>query len=219
MGKFKTKFRALKKLPHWAIFVFALFLKCVAHCLFRIKFEDPNGYTNSNETFIFAVWHNRILFLPAVFPRKVRIKTKAVVSASRDGQYVADMIAQVGLGSVRGSSSRKGTQVQREALKAIQENWNIAFTPDGPRGPKYHMHPGPIHLATSSGCRIIPVSANASRYWQLNSWDNFQIPKPFSKLTIVVGEALSIPQGISTKEELNIWRKTTGDKLMEITKD
>ncbi len=219
MRKIKKKIKNIKKLPNWMIFLFALSLKCMGHCLFKVKIEDPNGYIQLEENFILTLWHNRILFLPVLFPAKVKTRTKAVVSASRDGQYVADMIAQAGLKSVRGSSSYRGAKAQREALKAIQGNYHIACTPDGPRGPKYHMHLGPVHLATSSACRIIPVSLNASRYWQLQSWDNFQIPKPFSRLTIVVGEALSVPQGISTKEELELWRKKAEDNLMKITQD
>lgn len=219
MKKIKKKFRNLKKLPNWIIFLSALALKCMGHCLFKIKLEDPNAYVHLEENFILTVWHNRILFLPALFPAKVKTRTKAVVSASRDGQYVADIIAQFGLKSVRGSSSHRGANAQREALKAIQGKYHIACTPDGPRGPKYHMRLGPVHLATSSACRIIPVSLNASRYWQLKSWDNFQIPKPFSKLTIVIGEALTVPEGISSKEELELWRKKAEDNLMKITKD
>ena len=219
MGKIKKKFKQMKGLPVWAAFLFFIITKFMVRCLYRVKVEDPNGYIPLEENFIVTIWHNRLLFLPAVFPKKARIRTKAVISASRDGQFVTDIIRQFGLGAVRGSSSRRGANAQRGALKAIKENWHVVFTPDGPRGPKYYMHPGPIHLASSTGRRITPVSVNASRYWEFKSWDNFQIPKPFSKLTVLIGEALVVPPGISTKEELEKWRRKAEDRLMEVTKD
>lgn len=219
MEKIKKKFKQMRGLPIWAAFLFALITKCMVRCFYRVRIEDPNGYMEMKDNFIVTIWHNRLLFLPAVFPKKARVRTKAVISASRDGQYVTDIIRQFGLEAVRGSSSRKGANAQRGALKAIKENWHVVFTPDGPRGPKYYMHPGPVHLASATGRRIAPVSVNASRYWELKSWDNFQIPKLFSTLTVLIGEALEVPSEISTKEELEEWRRKTENKLMEVTID
>ena len=219
MGKRNKKLKKMKKLPVWAAFLFALITKCMSRCMYRLKIEDPNGYMELEENFIVTIWHNRLLFLPAVFPKKARIRTKAVISASRDGQYVTDIVRQFGLEAVRGSSSRKGANAQRGALKAIKENWHVVFTPDGPRGPKYYMHHGPVHLASTTGRRIAPVSVNASRYWEFKSWDNFQIPKPFSTLTVRIGEALVVPANISNKEELEVWRKKAENNLMKVTKD
>ncbi len=219
MGKINKKLKQMRKLPVWAAFLFALITKCMVHCFYKVKVKDPNGYMPLEENFIVTIWHNRLLFLPAVFPREARVRTKAVISASRDGQYVTDIVRQFGLGAVRGSSSRKGANAQRGALKAINDNWHVVFTPDGPRGPKYYMHPGPVHLASATGRRIAPVSVNASRYWEFKSWDNFQIPKPFSTLTVLIGEALVVPSKLSTKEELEEWRRKAEDNLMEVTKD
>jgi lysophospholipid acyltransferase (LPLAT)-like uncharacterized protein len=81
------------------------------------------------------------------------------------------------------------------------------------------MHRGPIHLASLTNTRIVPLIINASRYWQLKSWDRFQIPKPFSRLTLVLGDPLEIPGDLSSKEELEIWRQRVEGKLMEITRD
>jgi hypothetical protein len=219
MGKLKKKFRSIKKLPNWIFFILAVFVKIFIRCFYRIKVDDPNDYIHSEENFITVVWHNRLMFLPAVFPKTARERTKAVISSSRDGQYIADLVHQFGLQTVRGSSSRKGANAQRGALKAIQENWHVCFTPDGPRGPKYHMHRGPVHLASLTGRPVLPMMVNASRYWQLKSWDNFQVPKPFSTLTVVLGDAVEVPPALSTREELEEWRQKIEKKLMEITKD
>jgi lysophospholipid acyltransferase (LPLAT)-like uncharacterized protein len=94
----------------------------------------------------------------------------------------------------------------------------VSITPDGPRGPKYKMSRGPIHLASITGRPIVPVSINASSYWSIKSWDRFQIPKPFSKLTLILGDMIEIPPNLN-EDELEKWRKIVEDKLMEITKD
>lgn len=218
MSKLKKKFRNKKKLPALAMSVFTGLIKLMSG-LCKITIEDPHGYTELEENFIVTIWHNRMLFMPTVFPEKIRVRTKAVVSASRDGQYVVDVIERFGLQALRGSSSKKGSNAQRGALKAVQENWHVVFTPDGPRGPKYYMHPGPVHLAAVTGKRIAPVAINASRYWQLKSWDKFQIPKPFSKVNVVIGKAIEIPANISNREELEIWRRKAEESLMQVTKD
>ncbi len=200
-------------------FILALFIRCMIRCLYRVKIEDPDACVQAKENFIVVIWHNRLLFLPAVFPAAARKRTKAVISSSRDGQYIADVVHQFGLQTVRGSSSRKGANAQRGALKAVNDGWHVCFTPDGPRGPKYHMHRGSIHLASLSGRPVLPVMINASRYWQLKSWDGFQIPKPFSKITVVLGGPIEVPPNLSSKEELEEWRQKAEDKLMEITRD
>jgi len=219
MKKATNKLKTMPKLPNWASFAFLFLIKCVPRCFYRIKIENPNKYLASEEHFVIVTWHNRLMFLLGLFSPKVRKRTKAVVSASRDGQYVSDVLKLFGLQIVRGSSSYKGANAQLGAFKAIKAKWHVCFTPDGPRGPKYHMHPGPVHLAAKTGCRIVPVVVNASRYWQLKSWDNFQVPKPFCTLTLVVGEPLTVPGNISSKEDLEIWRKKVQEHLLKITID
>jgi lysophospholipid acyltransferase (LPLAT)-like uncharacterized protein len=219
MGKKKKKSRLIQRLPNWVSFIFVFLMKHAPCCLFKIKIENPHKYLESEENVIIISWHNRLLFLTALFPDRFRRRTKAIVSASRDGQYIADLAHQFGVKTLRGSSSSKASSVQRNATRAIQEGWHVAFTPDGPRGPKYKMQRGPVHLASLTGARIIPVSVNASRYWQLKSWDNFQIPKPFSRLTFVVGDAITVPKKISSKEDMEIWRKKAEASLMKITLD
>lgn len=219
MGKLKKKFRSVKKLPNWLYFILAIFIKCLIRCLYRIKIIDPNGCVQAKENFVVVIWHNRLIFMPAVFPAAARKRTKAVISASRDGQYISDLVEQFGLGTVRGSSSRKGANAQRGALKAINDDWHVCFTPDGPRGPRYHMHRGPIHLASITGRPVLPASINASRYWRLKSWDGFQIPKPFSRLTVVLGDPMKVPPDLADRDELEIWRQKAEDNLMEITRD
>ena len=152
-------------------------------------------------------------------PASSRKRTAAVVSASRDGQYIADLISMFGIRSLRGSSSRRGVNALLDSVKVMrEENLNVVFTPDGPRGPKYKMKPGPVMLASLTGAPVCPLSINASKYWSVKSWDGFQIPKPGATLTVVFGKPITVPKNLEG-EEIEKWRLVLENALNEITVD
>ena len=92
MGYFKQKFRDTKKLPDWIFVILAGFLRFLRFCFYRVEVVDPDDLINKGNRMVAVTWHNRLLFFPAVFPKAARKRTVAVVSASRDGQYIADLI-------------------------------------------------------------------------------------------------------------------------------
>jgi lysophospholipid acyltransferase (LPLAT)-like uncharacterized protein len=217
--KFITKkFRKIQKLPTWIFWFPATLLKLMKCCCMRCRIDDAaNSIENARGT-VTVTWHNRLLYFPAMFPATARSRTIAVVSSSRDGQYITDLISHFGLKSLRGSTSKRGAAVQMEAITAIKQGSHVSFTPDGPRGPKYKMSRGPIHLASVTGAPIIPISVNASSYWQIKSWDNFQIPKPFARLTLILSEPIHIPPNLN-EQQLEEWRQKIETALMNITQD
>ncbi len=217
MGILKKKFRNIKKFPTWIFWFPATFLKTMKF-LMRTEVVDPHRYIEGMENVVTVTWHNRLLFFPAMFPKPVRKKTRAVVSPSRDGQYVTDLIAHFGLRSLRGSTSKKGANALRGAIKAINDGCHVSFTPDGPRGPKYTMSRGPIQLASMTGKKVVPISVNATAYWELKSWDRFQIPKPWAKVELVLGEGIEIPPDLDD-EGLDFWREKVRQELLKITVD
>lgn len=218
MKSFKERFRQIKKFPTWIFFFPYIILKGCCFLLFRHKIVDPLNLIDTATGCVTVTWHNRLLYFPAIFPKKARCRTVAVVSASRDGQYVSDLISFFGIKAMRGSSKKRGANALLGATRALQNGYNVSFTPDGPRGPKYTMSRGPIYLASAQQTKVIPVSVNASRYWAIKSWDNFQIPKPFSTLTLVIGTPIDIPAGLDDAS-LEEWRLKVQDALMEITAD
>ena len=131
-------------------------------------------------------WHNRILVVPSVY-RRFCVGRDAVIltSASKDGAIIEGVMARFGLRCVRGSSSRRGGAAMRELITGVEAGFDIAITPDGPRGPVYKLGPGPIKLAQVTGAPVVPIHIHYSRYWELRSWDRFRIPKPFSRVKIV----------------------------------
>ncbi len=218
MKWFTQKFRQIKKFPTWLYIPPVLLLRFAKVFLMRTEIQDPNDYMNTIYGAVTVTWHNRLLFFPVMFPRRLRRRTMAIVSPSRDGQYIVDLISVLKIRSLRGSSNKRGVQVQMEAIQAVKDGFYVSFTPDGPRGPKYHMSKGPIHLASYCQVPLIPLSINYSRYIQIKSWDNFQIPLPFAKVTLVIGDRIDIPKNL-TSEELEKYRQISEEALMEITAD
>ena len=218
MSTFKERFRQIKKLPTWIFFFPFIILKGSCLLFFRRRIVDPMNMIENARGCVTVTWHTRLLYFPAIFPKKARTRTVAVVSASRDGQYVSDLIGFFGIKAMRGSSKKRGANALLGATRALKDGYHVSFTPDGPRGPKYTMSRGPIHLASTQGAKLVPITINASRYWSIRSWDNFQIPKPFSTLTLVIGEPLEIPPNLD-EAGLEEWRLKAQQALLAITED
>jgi lysophospholipid acyltransferase (LPLAT)-like uncharacterized protein len=101
---------------------------------------------------------------------------------------------------VRGSSSRRGAQALKELVHWAKDGWDLAITPDGPRGPCYKIQEGVIAAAQLSGHPLVPVSYRLNSKIQAKSWDRFQIPLPFSKCTVMIGAPISVPRKMDDKE-------------------
>jgi hypothetical protein len=114
-----------------------------------------------------------------------------VISQSRDGELISRVVGGLGYVSLRGSSSRGGAQALRAVVRHIRRGGDVAFTPDGPRGPRYTVQPGVSYLARKTGHPVIPLGVGMSRKWVVNSWDRFQVPLPLGTVRICYGEPLS----------------------------
>jgi len=155
----------------------------------RFRIDDRCGITRGvMRPFIGAFWHNRMLVIPVAYQRYCRGRRgHCLTSPSKDGAIIAGVMARFGIGSVRGSSSRRGTTALRELTALIEAGEDVAITPDGPRGPKYQISPGIVKLAQLTGTSVMPIHVGYSRYWEIKSWDAFRIPKPFAQVTVVFG--------------------------------
>ena len=147
---------------------------------------------------IYVLWHNRFFVVPAAWCRLCggHRRTVVLTSASRDGDMVARAMAVFGLDAVRGSSSRRAVAALVGLKRALQEGFDVCLTPDGPRGPRYQVQPGFIKLAQATGAPVIPIHVRFSSAWRLKTWDRFVIPKPFSRVDVVFGEAVAVPRDL-----------------------
>ncbi len=171
------------------IWVGSILIKLLCATL-RFQLEDQSKFFSGPypKPAVTLIWHNRILAMPAAFRRYYRNRKGLVVltSASRDGAYLSEFVRCFGMGSVRGSSSRRGAAAMLDLVRTVEEGFDICITPDGPRGPRYKLSPGALVLAERCGVPLMPISVEYSAFWRLNSWDGFAIPKPFSRVSVIL---------------------------------
>jgi lysophospholipid acyltransferase (LPLAT)-like uncharacterized protein len=141
---------------------------------------------------VFLLWHEALL--PLLWQHR-RQSIAIVVSAARDGQYLADFAASLGYRAVRGSSTRGAARALLGAVRELKAGYAVAFTPDGPRGPRREMKPGIVAAAQRGGGIVVPLHARADRAWRLDSWDRFMIPKPGARVRIVYGRPFEVAPG------------------------
>jgi len=147
------------------------------------------GWEARGERFILAFWHRHLLLMPYSYRGR---RISVLVSRSRDGELIARTVNRFGIDASRGSSSRGGAQGLRELLRKAAEGYDLAFTPDGPRGPAGVVQPGVILAAAAMGWPVQPVALAATRCRRLRSWDRFVVPLPLSTVHFVYGEPLTV---------------------------
>jgi lysophospholipid acyltransferase (LPLAT)-like uncharacterized protein len=189
----------------------------------RVRIRDETGAAESAPgQYIAAIWHNRLALAMPIWhwwqKHHAGGGLAALISASRDGALLARTFSYFGVKPIRGSSSRRGAQALLELTSALEENLNVAITPDGPRGPKYKVQPGIISLAQVTGVRIVPIGVHIFRKKELRSWDGFQIPLPFTRCEAVLGRAIQVARDASPEEQEQA-RQTLESALLSLNQD
>ena len=149
-------------------------------------------------SFIPVYWHQHQVFCVKhlLEQRGAGLKLGFLISPSVDGEIGAMLVRAVGAEAIRGSSTHTGARALRDYYQALaKDGVSPAIPPDGPRGPPWKFKPGAIMLAQLSGRPMIPLSYCASRAWKIK-WDRFIVPKPFSRISIAVGEPVYVPKGL-----------------------
>lgn len=211
-----TSFSTLEDYSFWqriSIRVTSLGLFLLIYLIgMTIRFEAIEGWEGRNsltgETLeealardpvsINAFWHNRI-FLMTYFWRKHR--SAIIVSESFDGEYIARTAQRFGYGVVRGSSTRGGSKALKQMVRLLRQGVRMSVTIDGPRGPRYKVKSGSLLLSAKTQVPIAPMIAEAKRFWTVKSWDRLQIPVPFTRAKVFLGNPLMVDAG-SAGEEL-----------------
>ncbi len=180
----RLKLALISELGYWIIRIIGGTL--------RWKVEGWHIFTSTHHAGrqnIGAFWHGRI-FMAAYWFRHRGIVV--MTSQNRDGEYIARVIRRLGYGAARGSSTRGSRGAIVELLHAMKEKKDVAFTIDGPRGPRYVAKPGAAFLACKSGNPVMPFNISAEKKWVINSWDHFMVPKPFSRALLSIGPLIYV---------------------------
>lgn len=144
----------------------------------KIRFHSPESI--SDQPIIFACWHGELLMLPYLYSHYRKIAhAKVLISNHFDGELISRTIKNFNLGTLAGSTTRNAARVLIQAIKTLKDGYDIGITPDGPKGPRHEVADGIIIMAQKTGAKIVLVEIKPTKYWQLNSWDKFVIPKPF----------------------------------------
>lgn len=161
-------------------------------CRFKVVGLDNFVEIAVQKPCILALWHNRLGIVAEFFNRHApQFIYVAFVSKSRDGEALARLATSYSAGRVIRVPHHARHQALKEAIGHLNSGREIIlFTPDGPRGPACQVKPGVIKAAQSSGAPIIPFGWHAKRFWQFKTWDQFQLPKPFTTITVTLGDAL-----------------------------
>jgi lysophospholipid acyltransferase (LPLAT)-like uncharacterized protein len=184
----------------------------------RYQIDDRAGIVGQpvRQNYIGALWHNRLLIFPLVLRRFFSNRHgAALISASRDGDLLSDAIHRFDYDVVRGSSSKLGASGLLQLSEVLAAGRDVVITPDGPRGPAYELGPGLIFLAQKTGAPVLPINMEYSSCWRVKSWDRFIIPRPFSKVRVIIGRPERI-RSTSSDDEFESERLRLQDVMMSL---
>jgi lysophospholipid acyltransferase (LPLAT)-like uncharacterized protein len=191
----------------------------------RCRWTDRSGYFDIPpvEPAIYCVWHNRLALSMFAYFGYVKSRNRtagmaALVSASKDGGFLTAILQRFGVQPVRGSSSRRGPQALLELTSWAERGYDLAITPDGPRGPRYKVQDGVMILAQVTGLPIIPVSYQLGWKIRINSWDRFLIPLPFSRCEMIYEKPVRVPRDASD-QQCELLRQELENRLRAISAD
>ncbi len=166
-----------------------------------------------DENYTYGFWHNKLLVASlCIEPEKGAV----LASPSKDGELVAVALEKLGFKVIRGSSGKDSVRSLIKLIGLVKKGYNAGTPVDGPKGPIYKVKPGMLYIAQKSGKKIIPMGGAFSSAWVFKkAWDKFNFPKPFSKITCVIGDPIEIPKDADLEE----YSKILEDRINELDKE
>jgi hypothetical protein len=183
---------------HGIAWVLALYVRLVMISQnWRIVGDENLRLLAGADPFIVVYWHETLPSIPVLL-RQARAagmtrQAMGLASRHRDGRLVAEVLQNLGLEQVAGSTSKGGPAGLRGLANALAEQKHVTLTPDGPRGPRRVAAPGVAQLAALTGARVLPCGVHISRAVTLKSWDRMRLALPFGRGVLVVGKPITVP--------------------------
>ncbi|OEU70250.1 MAG: hypothetical protein BA863_06385 [Desulfovibrio sp. S3730MH75] len=178
--------------------------------------ENVTKVLDSNKTVIIAVWHNE-LFTLSTYGYAKNLPYVTIASDSNDGQIITDILVRIGYRVARGSSSRGGLKAMLSMTRIMKKEGRIGIiTVDGPKGPKHKVKQGILAIAQRTDSLIIPMRCYLEKPAVFEkSWDKFEMPKPFGRCKIFMGEPIQVTDQKLSPELL----KVESEKVERILKN
>lgn len=186
--KFSVRERFLLWLITWAGYIVIRLLGPTIR--FSVSWEGGEPKSLAERPYVYSFWHN--CMIPAMYWCR-DLQVRVMSSDSFDGEYTGRIMQKFGFVKVRGSSSKGAVRALLGMRRALEEGSTVAFTIDGPKGPRYVAKPGPVVLARSTGAPMVVFHIALDRAWVLNTWDRCMIPKPFSRALMRISCAIPVP--------------------------
>ena len=194
---FTLKERVLLWLITWAGYIAIRILGPTIR--FAISWEGGPPKSLAERPYVYSFWHN--CMIPAMYWCR-DLDVRVMSSDSFDGEYTGRIMQKFGFVKVRGSSSKGAVRALLGMRREIEQGWTVAFTIDGPKGPRYVAKPGPVVLSRSTGAPMVVFHIALDRAWVLNTWDLAMIPKPFCRALMRISSAIRVPPGGSDEQYL-----------------
>jgi len=181
------------------------------HLTVKKRFHLPKHVPN--EPFMVAFWHGKLLLAPFIYKKlRKNVRIGVIISDHFDGEMIAKTMGFFGFETIRGSSSKGGIKALKESFGRINDGYDIAITPDGPRGPYQSLADGIVSISQKKSLQVVAFNYTASAFWELKSWDRFMIPKPFSTVDFYACEPFSI-QGLEKEEAKAIIKEKLNESV------
>jgi lysophospholipid acyltransferase (LPLAT)-like uncharacterized protein len=212
--KWTLRQRIILRLIVWAGYWFIRLLGPTLRV--SVSYDEGAQKTLDERPLVASFWHSCMIPATYIF-RNMGIRVMS--SYSYDGEYMGRIIRRFGFVAVKGSSSRNPVRALLGLRRALDEGWTVAFTLDGPRGPRHKVKPGPVGLGKSAGLALTTFHAAVDKGWMLHSWDRMVIPKPFSRVLVRVGKLIHVPSEASEAdlERYTSELQTTLDRVCEFS--
>lgn len=146
---------------------------------------------------VLSFWHNCVF--PAIYIWR-NLGIRVMSSDSFDGEYTGRIIRKFGFVKIRGSSSRGAVRALLGMRRDLEKGLTVAFTIDGPKGPRYVAKPGPVLLAKATAAPMVAFHIAVEKAWILKTWDGCMIPKPFSRALMRVSCQIAVPSNADEKQ-------------------
>lgn len=161
---------------------------------------------------IFLFWHE---YIPVLFYLRGHCNIAMLLSLHQDAEWLSQAARHMGFETIRGSTNRGGVAAIREILRRNRAQ-NLAITPDGPRGPRRKLAPGPIYLSSRLGIPLVAIGLGYSKFWRVPTWDRFAIPKLYSSARVIASPRIQIPPDLD-REDVESYRRRIEQLLERLT--
>jgi len=184
----------------------------------HLRSDALDDILDSGGNYVGAFWHGSMFVGWFVHRPLPGMRVSALVSQSKDGEYLSTVLERWGMTMVRGSSHIGGKEAMQLMIDALTSGSSLAITPDGPRGPRQEMKMGAVRAAQVAGVPLILTGIAMESKKVLRSWDAFEVPMPFSRVVVVYSEAIIVPKDL-TGEPLDVYKREMQRRLQVLTKE